>query len=84
MTTYWEEQQPSGMSWAELDPTFRTRWYGAAVPLPRTTVRHRLAQALSRIPVAWLSDLRPPRPRRNRSRHDYLERSFMAREMLRL
>jgi hypothetical protein len=55
----------------------------AAVPLPRITVRHRLAEALKRIPLASLSDLRPRR-RRHPSRHDYLERSFMAREMLRL
>ncbi len=54
----------------------------AAVALPRTTVRHRLARALRRIPVASLPDLRPPQ--RRPSRHDYLERACMAREMLRL
>jgi hypothetical protein len=56
----------------------------AAVSLPRTTIRHRLARALRRILVASQPILRSPRRRHYPSRHEYLERSFLAREMFRL
>lgn len=50
----------------------------AAMLIPRTTARPRIARALRRIQMALL-----PR-RRHQSRHDYQERWCMAREMLRL
>lgn len=55
----------------------------AAVPLPRTGIGRRFAQALQRILAASLPSPRPQRPHYP-ARRDWLEDSRMAREMLRL